>query len=218
MNSMPKDVKPLRNVVYEKLVADIVTRKINPGEKLLESDLTKRFRVSRTPVREALFQLEKDGYISHKKNVGAVVNKISAGIVSDYLDVVAQLEGYATEQTIKNNIQAKDILNLKKILSQMEEASGRREYKQYGKLNIKFHDSFLKKCGNQVLRQIVLDLRMRLFSMVPEGATLPLYIDLYLDSHRNIIRAASAGDARQAGNLMRKHITESKERIIYLFQ
>jgi DNA-binding GntR family transcriptional regulator len=215
---MNKDKKPLRNAVYEQLVEDIVTRKINPGEKLLESDLTQRFQVSRTPVREAIFQLEKDGYISHKKNVGAVVNKISAGIVSEYLDVVAQLERYATEQTVNNNIQAKDILNLEKILSQMEKASDRREYKQYSKLNITFHDFFLKKCGNQVLRQIVLDLRMRLFSMVPEGSTLPLYIDLYLDSHRNILHAASARDARQAGDLMRKHIVESKERIIHFFQ
>ena len=145
---MNKDKKPLRNAVYEQLVEDIVTRKINPGEKLLESDLTQRFQVSRTPVREAIFQLEKDGYISHKKNVGAVVNKISAGIVSEYLDVVAQLEGYATEQTVNNSIQAKDILNLEKILSQMEKASGRREYKQYSKLNITFHS-----CRENVLRE-----------------------------------------------------------------
>ncbi len=215
---MSGNKKPLRNSIYEKLVEDIVSRKIYPGEKLLESDLTQRFRVSRTPVREALFQLEKHGYISHKKNVGAVVNKISSSIVTDYLDVIAQLEGYATEATVNNNVPPKDLQHLERIQSQMEDAAIRKEYRQYSKLNIKFHDHFLKRCGNQVLRQLVLDLRMRLFSVVPEGSTLPLYIDLYLESHRNILHAASEGDALQAGLLMRKHIAESKERIIYFFQ
>jgi DNA-binding GntR family transcriptional regulator len=203
---MRKNAKPLRSVIYEKLVSDILSRKINPGEKLLESELTERFGVSRTPVRETLFQLEKDGYVTHKKNIGAIVSKISEKTVRDFLDVIAQLEAHAVELFVKKGVQEEDINHLKALQLKMERAAKKKEYNLYTKLNLQFHDYILKKNDNKVLRQIVLDLRKRLFSIVPEGITLPLYIDKHIVLHNIIIKLISEGNHSQANLQMKKHI------------
>ena len=72
---MPRKKGPLREKIYNKLIAEIVTGQLNPGERLSEAGLAKRFGVSRTPIREALLQLEKLGYVVHQKNVGTIVKK-----------------------------------------------------------------------------------------------------------------------------------------------
>ena len=93
----PKRAGPLREKIYNKLIGEIVTGQLNPGERLSEGSLAKRFHVSRTPIREALLQLEKLGYVAHQKNVGTIVKKISPEGVREIFEVVAALEGMAVE-------------------------------------------------------------------------------------------------------------------------
>ena len=97
MFTTDKIKKPLRELIFNNLLEDIVHGRINPGEKLLEKELAKQFEVSRTPIREALLQLEAEGYVIHTKNVGAVIKKISSNTVQETYELIAFLEGYAME-------------------------------------------------------------------------------------------------------------------------
>jgi DNA-binding GntR family transcriptional regulator len=198
--------KPLRKTIHEKIVQDILHGKINAGEKLLESELARKFRVSRTPIREALLQLEREGYITHKKNVGAVVSKISAQTVTEIYNVVAHLESYAIEIVVNQTLNEKDISHIQKLISQMENAASSMHYSEYVQKNLEFHTFFLKRCGNKILEQIVIDLRRRIYRLVSEGSTMPLHYKEYIDLHRQIFEAIVNKNTTEAPKLMKAHL------------
>jgi DNA-binding GntR family transcriptional regulator len=201
--------KPLREQIYHQLVEDIIRGRINAGEKILESDLAQRFKVSRTPAREALFQLEKDGYISHRKNIGAVVKKITGQKVQEIFDVVAQLEGYAVEKFVEIHRPGIDVSPLLKLEEQMVDLAKKKQFVEYQRVNIEFHQFFINRCENETLKETVMNLRNKVYKLVIEGLSLPANIHRYLSSHRKIIQTISSGNALNAGTLMRAHVYDS---------
>lgn len=198
--------KPLREIIHDNIVQDILHGKINAGEKLLESELAQKYRVSRTPVREALLQVEREGYITHKKNIGAVVSKISARTVSEIYEVVAQLESHAVEIATNHIINEKDISYLEELIRRMESAVNAMSYPEYVQKNLEFHGFFLKRCGNEILEQIVIDLRRRIYRLVSEGLTLPFHSNEYVDWHREIFDAVANKKPAKARKLMKAHV------------
>lgn len=205
--------KPMREIIRDQIVEDILAGRTNAGEKLLEAELAERFKVSRTPVREALLQLEREGYISLTKNVGAIVRKISVKEVKEIYEVLAQLEALATEMAI-DNLTKKDISNLRSLLKSMGKSIKMKDYSTYVKDNLDFHKYFLIKSGNESLHHIVVDLRSRIYGLVSQGLTLPMYAERYLEWHGKIVEAAEHKDAKKAGRIVKAHINEVKQRFL----
>ena len=203
---------PLRSVIYHQLVNDIVQGHVNAGERLSEAALVERFGVSKTPIREALIQMEREGYILLKKNVGAVVQKVSAKMVEEVFTIVAVLEAYATEVVVaERKLTKADVKHLAELISVMREKAERRQYLEYRSLNIKFHGFFIEKLGNETLKRKVVDLRKRTYGFVVGGLTLPMHIDRYVEYHKKILDAVVRNDAAKAARLMRDHLLESKD-------
>jgi DNA-binding GntR family transcriptional regulator len=198
----------LRHVIYRELLRDILTGRINPGEKLCESELAGRFHVSRTPIREALLQLEREGLTAHAKNVGSVVKKVSATEVAETYEMVALLESRAAQIAVKR-MSDKDVAFLTGLQQSMQECANRGRFTDYIKLNAEFHDLFTDKCGNGRLREIVQDLRKSIYRVVIEGRSLPGHVGEYLISHQRIIEAAAKRDAEGAAELMSSHVLDT---------
>ncbi|MFH1079828.1 MAG: GntR family transcriptional regulator [Pseudomonadota bacterium] len=214
-NAPNRSAVPLRKMIYEQLVSDILSGSINAGERLSEADLVERFGVSKTPIREAFIQLEREGYILLKKNVGAVVQKISIKMVEEIFTIVSVLESYATETVVaERKLTKSDIAHLAKLIQTMKAYSQRKKYLEYRLLNVEFHGYFVEKLGNETLKKNVVDLRRRMYGFVSGGLTLPLYIDRYVECHRQILDAVKKNDATKAAALMRNHLMESKDFIV----
>jgi len=210
-----KKSPPLREIIYHQLIDDIVHGRINAGERLSEGALCERFSVSKTPIREALIQIEREGYVLLKKNVGAVVQKISKKIVDEVLTVVAVLESYALEAVVaEGKIQKREILNLTKLIQTMEKYSKQKRYLEYRPLNLEFHGFFVEKLGNETLKKNVLELRRRMYSFVSAGLTVSMHIDRYVECHKRILAAVKQGNEAKAAVLMRNHVMESKSFLI----
>ena len=201
--------RSLRDVIYNEILEDIANGKLYPGEKLVESDLAKKFNVSRSPVREALLQLEREGFIVHRKNVGAVVRKISAKELSDTYELVALLEEFALEN-VTDSFTEEDISFLKSLQEAMEDSIKNRRFSAYVELNSKFHRFFVEKSRNEILWKVVSNLRRSIYRVVVEGQTLPLHTDEYLASHRKIIELVARRDIVGAANLMRSHVLDAR--------
>jgi len=200
--------KPLREIVFNQIIDDIIHGRINAGEKLLEVELAKKFDVSRTPVREALLQLEKEGYTIHTKNAGAVVRKISSKKVQEIYGILSMLEGGSIEQVVAGKVSQKDISFLEKLDNQMVRLSKEKKYIEFLKKNVQFHNFFLKKQGNETLMEVAIDLRRKIFTLVSEGLSLPIHIDTYIKSHQNIITALKQNNSKKAKQLMMSHIKD----------
>ena len=206
---------PLRTLVYDQLVDDITHGRINSGERLSEASLAQRFGVSQTPIREALIQLEREGYISLRRNIGAVVQKISVKAVNEIFTIVAVLESYATEiVTTEKRLTKGDITYLAKLIAEMKKRAQRKQYVEYRSLNVEFHGYFVAKLGNETLKLKVVDLRRHLYSLVAGGLTLPMNIDRYIECHQRILNAARENNALKAARLMRDHLMESKALLV----
>ena len=87
--------RPLREVVYEELKRNIMTGRIVPGTRLIEVDLSNQMGVSRTPIREAIRKLEKEGLVTIQPRHGAYASDVSVDEMVDLLDVREELEGFS---------------------------------------------------------------------------------------------------------------------------
>ena len=87
--------RPLREIVYEELKRQIVVGEIAPGTRMMEVELADEMGVSRTPVREAIRKLEKEGLVSIDPRRGAYASDISIKEMVDVLEVRQDLEGMA---------------------------------------------------------------------------------------------------------------------------
>ncbi|OPY93556.1 MAG: HTH-type transcriptional repressor CsiR [Syntrophaceae bacterium PtaU1.Bin231] len=202
---------PLRTVIYNQLVDDIMRGRIGAGERLSEASLVERFGVSKTPIREAFIQMEREGYILLKKNVGAVVQKVSKRAVEEIFTIIAVLESYATEAVVaERKFDKRDIAYLGKLISVMKQRAQQRRYLEYRSLNVEFHGYFVEKLGNETMKLKIVELRRRLYGFVSAGLTLPMHIDRYVECHEQILEAVKRDDSAKAAKLMRNHLMESK--------
>ena len=87
--------RPLREIVYEELKRQIMVGEIAPGTRMMEVELADEMGVSRTPVREAIRKLEKEGLVTIEPRRGAYASDISAKEMVDVLEVRQDLEGMA---------------------------------------------------------------------------------------------------------------------------
>jgi DNA-binding GntR family transcriptional regulator len=214
MDSKQIEKKPLRDMIYSELVNDILQGRINSGEKLVEGDLAKRFSVSRTPIREALLHLEKEGYIEHIKNVGATVRKISPQKVREIFRVIAILESEAAEMVAEAGLSKTEIRNLQRLHDEMSNAAKTKDFIEYNHLNIQFHQFFLDRCNNSTIANIAKDLRNKMYRMVSEGLSLPMNVDKYIDSHDQIIEALLVKKPKVVHRLMKAHILEASKALV----
>lgn len=186
--------KTSRERIYASLLKDILRGNLIPGEKLSEEKLAKKFKVSRTPVREAIFQLENEGYIERKANKGCFIKKISRNQVEEILDVVGQLEGYASALLATNKAKKEDITYLHSLQAEMEIHAKKNDYFRYIEKNREFHDYFPKICGNHALHETVSNLRDRVHRRTKYlSLTLSTHIDIYSQDHKKMIEAISEG-------------------------
>ena len=81
--------------IVERLREDILAGRLAPGSRLVESDLTARFAVSRGPVREALRRLSAEGLIEHRPHRGAVVRRLSERDIRELFQIRVEMEALA---------------------------------------------------------------------------------------------------------------------------
>ena len=210
--------KPLRQTIFESIRDDIVRHRLNAGEKLLEADLARRFSVSRTPIREALHLLERDGLITYVPNSGATVKKNSLESLAELFDIRAILEAHIVETVTKAGITKAEAKYLDSLLEKMKKFAHNQQLPEWEDVNRQLHGFFVGKCGNRELSLLIDDLNRRLFMADRDKVPLAMFIGQYMDVHAKIAEAAVAGSARRAGNLMRQHILDVKRNILRWYE
>lgn len=145
---------PLRELVYEELRNSILTGKIKPGTRLMEVDLAEDMGVSRTPIREAIRKLEREGLVIIEPRKGAYASPISLKDIMDILEVRANLEGlaacYAAERM---NPEQKAALFV--LLQRFHQAVIDGNAAEMISNDTKFHHLIVEASGNKHLIQMV---------------------------------------------------------------
>ena len=146
--------RPLREIVYEELKRQIMVGEIAPGTRMMEVDLADEMGVSRTPVREAIRKLEKEGLVTIEPRRGAYASDISAKDMVDVLEVRQDLEGMAAGLAAQK-IAEGDILQLKDMTRRYKEAVEAGDIEEIIKQDEDFHKFIVGLSDNKTLIKMV---------------------------------------------------------------
>ena len=200
-------------MVAELLLADIFHGTLQAGQHLVIKELSERFQVSSTPIREALVQLEGVGIIDFVPNSGAVVRQVSTADVKEVCQVRRALECEATRSAC-GRIDLSELHDLAAAFRRMKAAKRRHAtfVDRARQLDSRLHDLIAASCGNRFLAKEIgrLKLLFRAFRDASWERRLAAN-DCYrfteeADEHLAIVEALIGGDVKQASAAMARHI------------
>jgi DNA-binding GntR family transcriptional regulator len=193
----------LRDVVCDKIRAQIIDGQHPPGGRLVEDRLADQLGVSRNPVREALRILEAEGFVEMKPRRGAFVARLSAKDVSNIFDVRAALEAVVARSAARNATE-RDVTRIERVLDSAMSAVARGDLARVAVLNRRFHEQMLEMAGNVYLRDVLSPLRGRMQTLFQVTAAARAAESL--QEHRQLLEAIAAHDEAAAAELAVLHV------------
>ncbi|MFZ0449560.1 MAG: GntR family transcriptional regulator [Desulfatiglandaceae bacterium] len=213
-NLVIRQNKTIRQKVYEHLREAILNCEIKPGERLVETDLANRIGVSRTPVREALHTLEREGLVEALHRVGYVVRPISKDEVSELCGIRLALEGVALRWALqKAPSELTEVLRKNVILCQQRLDAG--DVKAFVGLDAQFHDLISRVAGSKRLMEMTQRIRRSMLRYRIQSIYSEDNVIRAITGHKAILEAIEKGDARAAQSALRAHIRQSRKDILY---
>lgn len=203
-----------RQTIVESLIADVFQGRIRAGRHLVTQELSERFGVSHTPIREALISLAGIGIIDLLPNRGAIVRRVSKRDVREVCAVRRALECAATKGAC-GRIRPNELSGLETELDKLTRApekEGERFIKKARELDNRLHDLIAASCGNaflaneinrlKILFRAFRDVSWDRFEVAADGHRLAEEAH----EHLAIVQALSAEDRRSAARAMSRHI------------
>lgn len=150
------DKYSLRGRVFHRIREDILSGKYEKDEELREISIGAELGVSRTPVREALRQLELEGLVKIVPNKGAYVTGISEKDIHDIYHIRSYLEGLCARWAC-DHITKEQLEQLEEIIYLSEYHAGKNHMEQIVELDNKFHEIIYEACDSKMLEHVLRD-------------------------------------------------------------
>lgn len=200
--------RSLRGRVFQKIREDILTGKYKEHDELREITLGEELGVSRTPVREALRQLELEGLVTIVPNRGAYVTGITTKDIHDIYKIRSMLEGlcarWATEHITEEQINELEEIVLLSRFHLEKRSNGKAE--QVSELDGKFHKVLYEASQSRILEHVLSDFH----KYVQMARTLSVgekdRAEKSIKEHQDILNAIKEKDADRAEILANQHI------------
>ena len=191
-------------IVHDLLHQEIIRGEYKPGERIIIDDVAARLGVSTIPVREALRQLEADGFVDIVPYIGATVTEIGADSIFGIFALLETMEAICA-RTVCGCMSEEEIQNLQNMVQQMDECLDEPEI--WSNLNKEFHLQICDYANSKLIREMMHKVlehwdRLRVHYM---NDVLGLRLEMAQVEHRQIIAAFHSGDADEAERLVRAH-------------
>ncbi|NLY09085.1 MAG: GntR family transcriptional regulator [Tissierellia bacterium] len=205
--------KSMSKQVYLDLKEQILNSTLLPGERLIEMTIANEQNVSRTPVREALKQLEQEGLVSTFLRKGSIVSKISVGTALDMLEVRGALELLALKLMAESKAE-KPPMQLKHQLNIMKNSLNSEDPSDFASAYGDWMSAIASNSKNQPLKNMLNEADMHLLRLIPislMSKERPLEV---IDELSEILDAVLKNDKIEIENKLRHHIERVKEEIL----
>ena len=190
--------------IYLALRERILSNDIEPGTRLVLRDVGNQYQASDIPVREALRMLERDGLVETAPYVGARVTTLTAKEVEETYFIRSHLESIATGLAA-DRINEDELAELDVLMAKMDAAVEAQDGPAFSDLNREFHRTIIASCGNDMLRELAMDIWQhhsgfqRVFRKVPDR------LAISQREHVGIMAALRAHDSEEAARLALLH-------------
>lgn len=197
---------------YQRLREDIVSGRLAPGTRLVEAQLAKELRVSRTPVREALRRLIAEHLVSRDDSGGLSVHRPTQREIEDIYLIREVLDGLAA-RLASQRLSDSELAGISQTIERIGSASADGELGEALGANIAFHDILYEATGNERLIRMGRELRdfVRLLSREPFADL--RRADEIVAEHRAILGALLERDADRAEEAARRHVRLAREHL-----
>lgn len=206
---------PLRDVVFKTLRQAILIGELRPGERLMEIHLAEKLGVSRTPIREAIRQLELEGLVTMAPRRGAQVAHMTKKGMSEVLEVRVALEELAVSLACER-ITDEEIEALKEACAAFEKAIESSDTRQITAADVAFHDIILSAGKNIRLSQLVNNLSEQMYRYRFEYIKDNTGWNSLIAEHRMITDAIIKKDEKLSVQAIRVHIKNQENSILRL--
>lgn len=207
-----KKKRLLREQVYSSIKNAIISGEFEPNKRLIEEKLAEDMKTSRTPVREAIQKLEKEGLIYRLPRGGFAVKSVTEEEVEEIFGLRGILEGYAgflaTERIVPEELKA-----LEDIIRKEDECLQNMNVDDFIRLDGEFHDVLYRAAKNTRLYNLLNDLRDYMYRYRVIILRYQRKYHLAVQDHREMVSSMKAKNARQVEKLVRKHMTRGKDLI-----
>ena len=172
--------------------------------RLDERQLAQDFGISRTPVREAMAQLEREGFVRSVPRRGVYVVRKTKSEVIEMIQAWAALESMAA-RLITQHASDADIAGLRRMFATFEGDKLHAKLDEYSEVNIDFHQTIIRLSGNAVLISLAENLFTHMHMVRRQTIGEEDRADRSIRDHMNIIQALEARDTERAEDLVRQH-------------
>jgi DNA-binding GntR family transcriptional regulator len=203
----------LRTRVFKHLEEHIINGKIMPGESLIETKISEELGVSRTPVREAIRQLELEGLVKSFPNKGSVVLGVSTQDIEDIYSIRMLIEGLAAKWAAEK-ITSDEIDKLKDSVELSEFYNGKNNMDPLEGLDSKFHEIIYEACKSKPLKHMLATFHHYIQNARAVSLSAPGRARNAILEHRAILQAIQDHDSSGAEQLMYEHINNARINLI----
>jgi len=204
------DSRPIREIAYDTLKKAIITGEIPAGERIVETEYADRLHISRTPLREALRKLERDGLVEYEIRRGVVVRAFTMEDVREIYTIRNALE-MLTLPSIIENAQPEDIASLREKLAEMDKLQEKDDVEGLSPLAREFHAQLTSISQQKRILRVIegQDEYIRRFSAMAirqENRRTEAH-----EEHHRLVDYVEAKDLDHFRELMQHHINRSVE-------
>ena len=196
------NIKSLKEQVYEYLREQMRRGEIMPGSAIDMEETSKKLGVSKTPLRDALLQLEMEEFVTILPRRMVVVNSLTKDDIRNYYEIIGSLESMAMLKAFER-LEASDIEAMQKLNAGMKDAIAANDFDLYYERSLAFHNPFLNLCGNDSLVKLVNNLKKRLYDFPRPKGFVREWEESSILEHQALIDLLGKGRGQDAANHVR---------------
>jgi len=196
----------LKELAYTSIKGAILTLRFQPGQALSNRDLASQLQISETPIRDALQELEQEGFVTRVPHKGTFVTEIDPKDIEETFQLRAALERLAVELTVPQ-LDPIAFDQMASLLDDAERALANGEREQCSQLGFQFHQCFIEPTENRRIKGILQNLDDHLNRFRRISDSLDGRLEKSQTEHRSIFEAAQLGHVQSAGEAMYQHLT-----------
>ena len=197
------------------VLADQITRIISDGllngylcagDRLVEGELAQRLGVSRSPVREALADLQRCGLVQREPGRGAVIRKWTEEDLRELYVVRGRVEGFAARLAVERNGSNFDLTTLERCVEQMHHAVEGKDYRRIVQQDIEFHQEIWRLSGSTLVNNVLDNITQAIRFFLTLNWTLFKDVEHIPQRHEKIIQELRRGDPDIAERVVSDHV------------
>jgi len=185
--------------IYNTLKKAILENKMKAGQKINEKEIADSFKVSRTPVREALVRLEAEGFAKITSHRDVVVKECSYEELTDIFQVIGILDGLAATLVI-DKIDSKEFIKIEKMMAKLEHCYHQKDIEKYIDMKCAIHnriwDHLTNKYLQKTLKNCLTHIR-RCYYTLNSVVYKKEIIDISMKAHKDILEALKKKDKKK---------------------